>query len=466
MLKKILNTILLLSISIKALSLAGSAFSYLKQTIQNPKVEIMDLSTTKVNFGNDFLWGIGTSSGQVEDNLNNTWTLQDIADHGLCPSSFNCGSFTHWQDDIDKVVHLGCNSYRLSIEWSRVEPTEGTFNEQALLHYQNICKKLVEKNITPMICLHHYTDPQWFLAKGGFTRPENIVYFTKYANKVAEYLSEYVTLWIPISQPAAYALKGYKSAMHPPFENDLNKAGQVALNMMNAHVASYKILKKVNPENQVGICHQIVDMHASRLWHPLDHLCALFADRLYNKSLLRFFTTGKFRWLKPKYTIASNPEAPECFDFFGLSYYSPLYFKGTQSCQINTDPQRATNDEIRVISEQGMYKAIQAAASLNKPVYVVENGINTTNENKKIFFFNSQISAIWKAIDDGYDVRGYLPWTLMDNYEWGYKENSKHFGLYKNRMISATTMQPSWKDHNSMLKPSGQHYKNIIRQQS
>lgn len=449
--------------SIIAASIATAAYWYLKPSTQTTKINIVDASEVKLNFPATFHWGIGTSSGQVEDQLNNTWTDDRLREKEMHPSSFNCGSFTHWQDDIDKVAHLGCNSYRFSIEWSRVEPEEGHYNIESLRHYQKICRSLKSKNIQPMVCLHHYTDPTWFLENGGFAHKDNIEKFIQYINKVYEYLGDYVQLWIPISQPAAYAIKGYKGAMHPPFENNLQTAGTVTLNMLNAHVQAYELLKAKNVENQIGICHQIVHMQAARTWNPIDNIFATFADRLYNKSVLRFFSTGQFRWLCPKYTIEVNNKAPQSFDFFGLSYYSPLYFKGKVSCQINTNPMRSTEDPIRIICENGMYKAIQIAASLGKPVYIVENGINTQDENKRKFFFNSQVSAISKALADGYNVLGYYPWTLMDNYEWGYEVGAKHFGLYHNRMVSHTTMTHNWQSHETMLKAGGKHYQGIIK---
>lgn len=458
-------------IPLAATQFLQSAYRYFMLPTKTFSVENLEQTKNPV-FDPSFSWGVCTSSSQIEENLNNTWSASSLAKYqrpDIKPATFGCKSYQYWQDDIDKIAYLGCNAYRFSIEWSRIEPQEGVFDQKALLHYQTICKTLQKRGIKPMVCLHHYADPIWFLEKGGFTKEKNIDIFLRYCNKVYDYLHDYVQDWIVISQPIAYAMKGYKTAMHPPFLVSSGLESTVALHLLKAHIAVYDAFhqqaKISNQPIQIGICHQIVQMKALRKWNPIDNLIAMFADRIYNKSFLRFFSTGYFCWLTPQKTIAYIPEAPQKFDFFALSYYSPLSFYNTTPMQPEVALEYTTDDPRRIISPEGLYDALIQAAQLGKPVYLAENGITTTDEKKATFFFNSQLSAIAKAKKDGYNIAGYFPWTLMDNYEWGLEHNATHFGLYYNRAQADGSIIATWNNHEAMLKPSGHCYKNIVNMQ-
>lgn len=441
-----------------------------------PIITVQQLDAHAVNFPKNFVWGVATASTQNEESSNNnSWAPKNLTAQkrsDLADPGHACKSWTMWKDDIDKVAYLGANAYRLSIEWSRVQPSADHFDHTGIEHYVEICKMLQEKGIAPMICLHHYSDPIWFLKIGGFSKEENIKLFTKFCEKMYEALRPYVADWIVISQPAAYAIKGYSQGMQPPFIKDAKLADIVMLNMFKAHIDVYDIMhnsykksgKGLQPN--VGICHQITQMQAYTAYNPLEHLVANFADRLYNKALLRFFTDGHFRTLTPMIDIAYLPQAPDKFDFFALSYYSPKSFSGITPVTPFAEPSHQSADQARIIDKQGMYNAIVQASKLRKPVYVVESGINPVDENQRVLLLNSYLSAIAQALIDGYDVRGYYHWTLMDNYEWGMPQNATHFGLYKNRVVNEDGgLDSNFKNHESMLKDGGKYYKNIISQQ-
>jgi beta-glucosidase len=448
-----------------------------------PEISVQDFSTTQGNFGKNFSWGISTSSTQNEENNGlNTWSKDYIQEktgkNYLQTPDFACESFTHWQDDIDKVKYLGCNSYRFSIEWSRIQPTEDTFDAAAIEHYVTMAKYCIKNGITPMVCLHHYSDPIWFMDKGGFSKEENLEKFETYCITMYEALKEFVGQWIVISQPVAYAVKSYKVGMMPPFLKNSGLEDIVMLNMFKAHVHVYDTMHTSYNQNkqglqpEVGICHQIVQMKANTWYNPFDQLVAHFADRLYNQTLLRFFTNGNFESLIPMKKIAHEPQARGKFDFFALSYYSPLSFTGTKAGAPDCSPDLACPDSFRIIDKEGMYDAIVEAAKFGKPIYVVENGISPKDENQRKLFLDSSLSAIAKAIRKGYKVLGYSYWTLMDDYEWTdpkLEENEvsppSRFGLFKNRVVNKKTgeLDPKFTNHDTMIKSGGLHYKNIIK---
>ncbi|MBP6869698.1 glycoside hydrolase family 1 protein [Candidatus Babeliales bacterium] len=457
------------------------AYEYM-QVPEVPVIQVKDLAVEKVNFPSNFLWGVATSSTQNEEtSFNNTWskdyTKTIPGKENVKVPSFACYGYQQWQDDIDKVAHLGCNSYRFSIEWSRVQPTIDSFDQSVIDHYVEIVKYCRDRNIQPMVCLHHYSDPIWFMACGGFTKSENIGLFTMFCKKMYEALRPYVNQWIVISQPVAYALKSYKVGLMPPYLSNSGLEDIVILNMFKAHIAVYDVMHnsynrtKLGLNPQVGICHQIVQMKASRWWMPLDGIAAYFANRLNNETFLRFFKTGYLESLIPMKTIAYIPQAPTKFDFFALSYYSSLAFTGISAGAPMTLESLQAADGFRIIDKAGMYDAIVQASQLGKPIYVVENGINPKSEEQRKVHLNSYLSAISKAITDGYDVRSYQYWTLMDDYEWsngkifeGDSQPDAQFGLYKNRVINQKngTLYSDFTDHSNMLKESGLYYKNII----
>ncbi|AXK60316.1 hypothetical protein C0J27_00930 [Candidatus Chromulinivorax destructor] len=463
---------------------AYTAYSYVHAPV-TPTIKIKNVAQEKLNFPSDFAWGVSTSSTQCEQtNHNNCWSRSYLdtieSKKNTIAPNHACNSWTHWKDDIDKAIHLGCTSYRISFEWSRIQPTEGTLDQDAINHYVEIAKYCQKNNIQLMCCLHHYSDPIWFMHKGGFAKAENITLFTDYCQKMYEALQAYVHQWIVISQPVAYALKGYKVGMQPPFLKDSGLETTVMLNMFNAHIAVYDILHNAFKNNsigkkpEVGLCHQIVQMKAASSFNPLEQLVATFADRLSNQTLLRTFTDGHFQSLMPMVDIAYLPDAPDKFDFFALSYYSPLAFTGITPNGPACDEQCASRDAFRIIDKEGMYDAIVQASKLGKPIYIVENGINPKNEEQRELLLNSYLSAISQAIADGYNVRGYMHWTLMNNYEWCYideqgniNQNNPDFGLYHNRIINDTTGQlhADHANHDAMLKQSGKYYKNIIAMQ-
>ena len=473
--------------AIPSASMSGQTFGEKEPDSNNP-----DLSDKKLEFQSSknnaqFLWGIGTAEAQIIENGNNHGWSQEYIDRYVsyedknkenakyAPTSHGCLSWNNWEDDIEKVKTLGCTAYRFSVEWSRVQPTKnGGFDKKAIDHYVAIAQKLQEEGIDPMVCLHHYSDPIWFLEEGGFSKEENVVQFKEFCMKMHEALNPHVEKWIISSQPVSYAIKGYKTAMAPPFLKGSGKDSDVAFNLLKAHTEIYDAMHQAYEEATnkndikepfIGICHQTVQMKPFYALDPVSKLIAFIGSRMYNDSFFNFFKAGKFQWLSP---ISSKTveDAQSKFDFFALSYYCPSYFYGPAKVEPKVAPQLETDDEMRIIHAQGMYDAIKEAALLGKPVYVVENGIDTKDEEKRKFFFNSYLSAIAKAIQDGCDVRGYFHWTLMDNYEWGKKDGSTHYGLFKNRSDEKGELKSGYNKHEKMLKESGHHYKQIIKRQT
>ncbi len=168
-------------------------------------------------FPQGFLWGSATSSHQVEgNNTNNNWSVWE-QETGRIKNGDKAGLACNWwggrwKEDLDRAAETGQNAHRFSIEWSRVQPEPERWDEHALDHYRSILRGMYERRLTPMVTLHHFSDPIWFCELGGWENPEAPAYFEKYVRKTVEALKEFTSLWLTINEPNVYVYGGYQGA--------------------------------------------------------------------------------------------------------------------------------------------------------------------------------------------------------------------------------------------------------------
>lgn len=391
-----------------------------------------------------WLWGTATAAHQVEGNCtNNQWYLYEgkIINGAIVePAGIGCDHWNRYKEDIQLMKELGVNAYRFSVEWSKVEPMPGVYDEAALDHYEDVCKELVANGIKPVITLYHYTEPIWFYNMGSFENYSNCAYFTNFCAKVFERLHPYVYMWLTFCSPET-AAKGWLQATMPPLKKDMKLMVQVLYNICETHVDIYRKFKSMEggQQSRIGIHKTVFQLDPWNRFNPLDHLGCAMADRLINKPVYDFFTTGEFNIYIPfkvnfHKTNSYIKAGGQAMDYVGLSYYCHNYMSNFKTF-------REPNPEIEIpcahhqytIYGEGLYRAIQElseriAGPLNIPIYVTENGIGTHDDNHRILQSQRYLYALAQAIADGYDVRGYIHWSLLDNYEWGvYK---KCYGLY------------------------------------
>jgi beta-glucosidase len=296
-------------------------------------------------FPPDFLWGTATASHQIEGGCtNNNWARWEQGSHPDGRPHIARGqragrAADHWNrvpEDIRLMQDLGCNSYRFSVEWSKIEPREGQFDVKVLEHYSKEIDALIQAGIEPMLTLHHFSQPNWFDDKGGWERVENLDFFYRFAERVYEEYCDRVHYWCTFNEPTVFALVGWLQGSFPPGKRDaplwdlIGDAVNVLCNMMLAHVTVYKQLKAIDARPQIGIVHNIFCTHPYRRWHPIDYIAASIADQLQNDLVLQFFKTGTLQFQFPILGKKFNlrvPEAPESMDFFGVNYYSHMFYK-------------------------------------------------------------------------------------------------------------------------------------------
>jgi len=419
-----------------------------------------------------FLWGAGTSAHQVEGGCNPQtcawarWEQDHIGKNDVAHinalSGRACDHWNKFKDDICIMKEqLGLNTYRFSIEWAKVEPQEGQLDVAVLKHYAQVCKTLIDAGIKPLIGLHHYTDPCWFMDKGGFANQNNIQYFVRFAHQIYAYLYAEVFAVVTdthlkpmistFNSPSGYASKGYILGATPPgIQGDIQQSAQVFKNLLETHVQTYQALKKIDHKVPVGILKNIYQLYPRNNKDFKSQLGCEVGHMLTNECMFNFFTTGHFKVYVPSKALVEhrNMSAPYSLDFVGLNYYSNGFMKGFASDKTpEADPAICTANPNYRIYPEGLYAAIKEVSDrmakplsvLRKrpvPIYVTENGVTPINDDDttRTLFYQRYLYAMLQAIKEGCDVRGYITWSLMDNYEWGsaYQgPSAKPYGLLR-----------------------------------
>ncbi len=431
------------------------------------------------HFPQDFMWGVGTSSYQVEGNCTNSTYYRWQQSNGYKePAGVACAHETHYKEDIARMKNeLGVAAYRFSVEWSKIEPQEGVFDQSALNHYVDICAEL-EHGIRPVIEFHHYSDPQWFMDNGGFAQEKNIDLYVRMCTRVFQtlaqklpelFMSKNIPYFLTFNSPASYAANGYLTGNRPLGMRSMQTMLEVLKNMLEAHVRVYQAVKK-HPQGmlcKVGTTHNIYQLDPLNWFNPVHHLKAHFGNLLVHHSVYQFFTTGTFNITIPcKASVNhTNPLAPHSLDFIGLNYYCHGYMATTTGPLTPTAEIPTDNPQYTIYAE-GLYRAIQEisdnlAQPLKIPIIITENGIGTHENATRDLFLKRYLYALAQALKDGYNVMGYIHWSLMDNFEWAHGYTIG-YGLYHvDRSIHPLTGLPFL---HRTLKSGARYFVDLIHQ--
>ena len=372
-------------------------------------------------FPSGFLWGAATSSHQVEGNnrWNDWWEFEQS---GTLPyaSRNACEHFERYESDFDLASSWGHNAHRLSIEWSRIEPTEGEFDAAALDHYVKVVAALRKRCIEPVVTLHHFTNPAWFTRRGGWTNPQSIELFARYVSAVASRLAEHVRFWLTINEPTVYVMRAYVKGDWPPCQpGSWLRAWRVLRNLCRAHVSAYAVIHEYRADVMVGLAHSAPYV----VPHDPQRLADRFAARMRDFALndLCFHLVGR-----------------RALDFIGINYYvrqvvrwRPRGAKALFGVEHKVDDPLASRQFSSLgweVYPQGLHSILAKFSSLGVPLMITENGIATLDEELRESFVAAHVREMALAMRDGVEVLGYLYWTLFDNFEWteGY---DAHFGL-------------------------------------
>jgi len=392
-----------------------------------------------------FLWGVATAAHQNEGgNHNNQWAAWE-EQPGRIHAGQRVGKATDWRNlevaaaDFDRTAELGLNSLRLSVEWSRIEPEQGVFDQTALRKYVEMIGLLRARGLKPMVTLHHFTDPLWLTEMGAWENPAVIEYFNRFATRVVEALGDQVTLWCTINEPMVYAYVGFIEGNFPPGANSPRRAFNVLRHMLLAHGRVYRTVHRLQNNACVGLAHNVRVFTPADPASTADRRATDLLDRVANRNVYEAITSGRLGL--PLGIGQQVTSLIDTSDYIGVNYYTPgrVAFDLRNPGQFFTRQSFAPGAELSdatpngeaygEIDPVGLYLALRQAAAYGKPIYITENGVPDHDDDVRPRFIATHLAETWRAIRDGMDVRGYYHWTLVDNFEWA-AGWSLRFGLY------------------------------------
>lgn len=386
------------------------------------------------HFPAGFIWGTASSSHQSEgNNIHNDWWEWE-QQPGRIVNGHRSGRANNFYElydaDFALLAELGLNQYRLSIEWSRIEPDEGRIDGAALDHYRRVLDAAQRHGITPWVNLHHFALPRWFAAHGGFLREENLSSWRRHVERVAKVLAPLCTHWHPINEANAYAAGSYLLGEMPPGERDFAAFLRILRNTLLMYRDAYAILKSAASRAQVGTIHVMVPVFPADPGSEEDRLLVSNFEAVFNDLPLRALRDG---------VIALPGQEPEpvpglkgAADFFGANYYAAAAVDHRAPEQLSPYPLGAPRltQLGNAMYPEGLRMVLERVrdAQLGVPIYVTENGIGTDDDAWRIEYITRHLQQVGAAIDDGCDVRGYFYWTSVDNFEWN-RGWTAQFGL-------------------------------------
>ncbi|MFE6867915.1 glycoside hydrolase family 1 protein [Kitasatospora sp. NPDC057692] len=350
-----------------------------------------------------FLFGASTAAHQIEgNNTTSDWWALEHRPGGFLPepSGDACDSFHRWPEDMDLLAALGFNAYRFSIEWARIEPVRGRYSRAALAHYRAMVEGALARGLTPVVTLHHFTVPQWFAEAGGWLAPDAAELFAQYAATAAEVLDgvRYVaTVNEPNVLARMHTLMGLLADGPAGVDPDrVDPAEEITEALVRAHRAAGAALRGADPRLLVGWTVAALGLH------PVEPGAEAVAAAVARRREDVFV------------------EAARGDDWIGVQAYTRT--------PVGVDGPVPVAEGVRTTIKGWEYypralgDAVRRTAALvgpDVPLLVTENGIATADDTERIAYTAEALDGLAGALRDGVDVRGYLHWSLLDNYEWG-----------------------------------------------
>lgn len=384
-----------------------------------------------------FLWGAGYAGHQVEgNNINSQYWKKEIDENYAEKSGLACNSYELWKKDADIASATGLQAFRTSVEWSRIEPEEGCFDSKAAEHYIAFFSHLKEMGIKVFVTLVHFTHPQWFEKLGHFMTADNLKYFERYLEYIVPKIAPYVDYWNVLNE---FNLGNTEEKIN------------FKLSSIRYHSLGYHIIKKYS-DKPVSSAHALVQYMPKRPFDRFDSVMAQYDDLRDHEFFFHAIRTGEI--LYPFRDGQYLPEVKDTVDFWSVNSYVRDMVDARCASSFGT---RFPFKKMKMIKPDFYLEEINPECIINnlsrltdKPVIITENGCCCDNDDLRIAFISVYLSAIREAIDLGIDVRGYLYWSMLDNYEW-YSFKPK-FGLYN----------VDFKTFERTPKPSAYFYRDVI----
>jgi len=396
-------------------------------------------------FPKNFVWGVAAAGHQIEgfNTQSDLWFCeQQKPSVFMEPSGIACDSYNRWAEDLDIIKEIGVNTYRMSIEWARIQPTEDTFDDKEFAHYEAILDGCIKRGLKVNLTMNHFASPHWFAKKAGWLNPEAPQLFAKYCAEVTRRLGNKIDYAITFNEPNLPKLLSFMDL--PPIVQELNRATMEGaaknagvekyrtsnvmleedykpyeIGMVKGHQLAREAIKSVNPNLPVGLSIAMID------------------DQLE--------------------TVDTNPavrdnKREECYGpwlrlaqhdvFMGVQNYERMFFN--DHGRIDPKPEAKLNSFGNELHGEALANCVEYAHSITgKPIMVTEHGVNAEDDKEREWIITESLKGLLNTIEKGVPVWGYTHWSFLDNFEWVFGYGPK-FGLCSvNRETMERTRKPS-----------------------
>ena len=407
-----------------------------------------------------FLWGAATAAHQVEgDNRNSDWWAWERRPGTPCvaTSGIAIDHYHRYPDDIALLAGLGLDTYRYSVEWARIEPSEGSIARDEIDHYKRMTDTVLGAGMTPMVTLNHFTLPEWAARRGGWMDPALPARFAKFCDRMVRELGDRVDWYCTINEPGVVAFGGYVGALDfPPGTHDAGSWEKAIAGLAKGQRLSRAAVKNARPTARAGATHSMQAWEADAGSRPM---------------------VDWIRRMNEDVFLAAS----EADDFIGVQTYStvPVHLSGPIRVILRTaltsrrvmglaappvlrrmakgqplPPGTRSTLMGYAFAPESVAATIRRVAELlpGREIVVTETGVATHDDAERVEYIDRGLAAIHATMADGIPVRGYIHWSAFDNFEWalGYAPT---FGLVG---IDRATLE-------RQVRPSARHLGAIAR---
>lgn len=416
-----------------------------------------------------FLWGTASAAHHVEgNNTNNQWWAFEQQPGAIWhgdKSRLACDWWANAEADFDRMAEMGLNAHRLGLEWSRIEPEPGRFDHAAIDRYREMLDGLHRRGMTPLVTLHHFTDPLWLTRMGGWENGASVALFRRYADFATRALGDLCDFWATINEPLVYIAQGWFLGNWPPRKNNFPVAMRVMRHLLFAHAEAYHAIHAHQPDAMVGYAKHVRLSTPFRKGNRLDRYAAGLRRWLFEHLWVAATDDG---WLRPPLSVARRDgRLANTLDYLGINYYTRDYIRFTPNpASLFGEPEHLPGAEhsdagrdgpFSQFEPEGLYQVCQEVRRFRSdlPIYITENGVPDRDDDQRPRWLVAHLQELHRAIAAGCDVRGYFHWTFVDNFEWA-EGWGLRFGLYAlDPATQERTPRPSAEVYAAIAKANG-----------
>jgi beta-glucosidase len=411
---------------------------------------------TELVFPDGFLWGTATSAHQVEGgNSNSDWWEWELKPGSPCrePSGAAIDHYNRYPQDVALLAGLGFNTYRFGVEWARIEPAEGAFDQAQLDHYRAMVATVRASKLIPVVTLNHFALPLWVAAKGGWLADATPALFERYVRRVVEAFGDSVEWYFTINEPGVVAFAGYMGGLDfPPGAHGLANWNRSAALLIDAHRRARAAIKELQPSARVSMTHSMQEWESNAGGRAAMEYARRRSEDIYLEAARDDDFIGIDTYTR---TVLDLPRPLGWLTRAALSV-GPIERLAVSAMVSRQAKDGFTNDPRAGIRRTQMgyeYRPTAVAATVRrvaellpgKPIVVAEHGVAAADDAERVEFITEGLKALHPLIGEGIPLRGYIHWSAFDNFEWvlGY---AMEFGLIAvDRTTQERKVKPSAK---------------------